>query len=365
MISKNKKRIPEQNVLDAFFVLLRAGLWGTTPDPALFVDMGRKEWVALLQMAQKQAVLGLVYAGISRLPKELMPESQVLLRLYGFVEQIRKQNARIDEVTQEICSWLEAEGLEPIVLKGRSIGAIYVEPNLRQSGDIDLFFHRDYERVVPILTQRGVKVILDNNHDTFTYRGILVELHNKPFRPLYPLYNLDLSPIRTDLTDLRVLNVKANMLLLLLHPAIHFMEVGIGIRHLCDWAVFVHHYAGTPELNEAWMLLEKQGIGVFCREFTALAQILLKIDLREHSFWTANSDLKLRNRMLDEILRMGNFGHWVLPKKWDFGNWVVYGFKKVQYAVRVYSFCPKWFWLRFPRRFKKMIFRETNRMLKG
>ena len=41
----------KKHLLDAFFALLQAGLWGTTPDPALFVDMGQKEWGALLQVA--------------------------------------------------------------------------------------------------------------------------------------------------------------------------------------------------------------------------------------------------------------------------------------------------------------------------
>ena len=77
-----------KHLLDAFFALLRAGLWGTTPDPAFFVSFTETQWQALLALAQKQAVLGLIYAGVSRLPKELMPNQQLLLRLYGFSEQI-------------------------------------------------------------------------------------------------------------------------------------------------------------------------------------------------------------------------------------------------------------------------------------
>lgn len=353
-----------KHLLDAFFALLRAGLWGRTPDPALFVDIGRKEWGALLQMAQKQAVLGLVYAGISRLPKEQMPESQLLLRLYGLVEQIRKQNMRIDEVTQEICSWLESEGLEPIVLKGRTVGAFYAEPNIRQSGDIDLFFHRDFERVVPVIQQHGVEVDLCKRHDKFQHKGIHIESHPEPFTVMRRV-DLDFSPIWQEEKGMRmrVLNIRANAMLLLMHPALHFMECGLGFRQMCDWAAFVHYYAGRKELDEAWELVQKQGAGRFAIEFTALAADLLGLDLSAHPQWTISSKEKMRQRMLQELLRQGNFGDWRLPRKWDIRGWIKYSFQKVYYALKTYPYCPIWFWHRVPERTWGMFRREGKKWM--
>lgn len=353
MDNKNKSRIE-----DIFLTLLRAGLWGTTPDPALFVNLGRKEWGALLQMAQKQAVLGLVYAGISRLPKERMPESQLLLRLYGFVEQIRKQNAHIDKVAQEICSWLEAEGLEPMVLKGRSVGAFYADPDIRQSGDIDLFFHRDYERVVSIVQRSGIEVELDANHDKFWYQGILIELHARPFRPLYPLTDPDYSPMTQEINGrkIRTLNLKANALLLLLHPAKHFMKEGLGWRQVCDWAAFQKHYAGRPELDEAVAEMERQGAGRFVRAFCLMSERCLGAGGMETRQTHRAETERDAERMLRLVMSRGNFGaegkHWRNGKEWWKYYWDLWC-----YIWRVYPFWKAYFRTVMPRRIGHRIYR--------
>lgn len=342
----------------AFFELLRAGLWGREPKPAFFTNLQPEDWRQILVMAQKQAVLGLIYAGVSRLPKPLMPGQQTVLRLYGLAEQIRRKNREIATVTREICGWFEEAGLEPIVLKGQTVSAFYAEPDLRQPGDLDLFFHRDYERVVPIVRAQGIDVTLDKNHDKFTYRGVLVELHPRPFHLLRPIANLDLTPDNSMdkySLSIRRLNLKANALLLLLHPAVHFMEAGLGLRQLCDWAVFVHDYAGRAEFDEAWQLINEQGAGRFACEFTAVAVQCLGLEKENVAGRIRESNVKLRNRMLAEMLDQGNFGSWRLPASGDWPGLVRYGLRKVRYAFRVYVFCPIWLWRRFPVRWKKML----------
>lgn len=364
MISKNKKRIPEQNVLDAFFVLLRAGLWGTTPDPAFFVSLTEMQWRKLLALAQKQTVLGLIYAGVSRLPKELMPNQELLLRLYGFSERIRKNNAKIVAVAQEVCGWFEEAGLEPIVLKGLSVGAFYAEPDLRQPGDVDLFFHRDYEKVVAIVQRRGIPVELDANHDKFWYQGVLIELHSRPFRSLYPIANLDLSPVwqETAVGRYRVLNLKANALLLLLHPPKHFMNDGVGLRQVCDWAVFLKRYEDAPELLEVFAEMKKQGAACFVTELTALAISELGLELNHPENWLASSKEKLHRRMLQLILERGNFAKESKRKrgnqKWN------YFFSLGKYIWQVYPYWPAYFWQKVPPRvFKRLKYLVQGRVL--
>lgn len=338
-----------KHLLDAFFALLRAGLWGTTPDPAFFVSFTGTQWRALLALAQKQAVLGLVYAGVSRLPKALMPDQQLLLRLYGFAEQIRKNNAKIVAVAQEVCGWFEEAGLEPIVLKGFSVGAFYAEPDLRQPGDIDLFFHRDYERVVGIVQSRGIRVELNPSHDKFWYRGILIELHSRPFRPLCPIPDLDLSPIWQDTAvgKYRVLNVKANALLLLIHPAKHFMNEGLGLRQVCDWAVFLQHYGNSADFKGIWGEMNRQGASRFVCSLSALVVRYLGV------FWYGLENKSLREHriqtMLQLILYRGNFGYSGKHLR-NSSEWYRYYWDLWLYIWKSYSFWPNYFWAVMPRR---------------
>lgn len=347
----------------AFFALLRAGLWGTIPDPALFVSFTDMQWQALLALAQKQAVLGVIYAGVSRLPKDLMPNQQLLLRLYGFSEQIRKNNAKIVAVAQEVCGWFEEAGLEPIILKGLSVGIFYAEPDLRQPGDIDLFFHRDYDKVIAVVQSRGIMVELNPHHDTFVYQGVLIELHREPC-DLVRSAVIDFTPVGFDYCNnaFRMLNPTGNAFLLLMHAAIHFMASGLGLRQFCDWAVFLQQYTDIDELEEAWEAVQKQGAGVFACEFTALAVEVLGVELDEQRHhWIKNSIPDRREVLLRELIRQGNFGDRNLPRKREFIKWLSYAWRKFQMTVRVYPFFPIYIWARFGRRIQSLF----QRLLKN
>lgn len=353
-----------KHLLDAFFALLRAGLWGTTPDPAFFVSFTGTQWRALLALAQKQAVLGLIYAGVSRLPKALMPDQQLLLRLYGFAEQIRKNNAKIVAVAQEVCGWFEEAGLEPIVLKGFSVGAFYAEPDLRQPGDIDLFFHRGYEQVVQIVQRRGIRVELNPHHDTFVYQGVLIELHSRPFYPLVSIRDLDLSPVgqQTAVGRYRVLNIKANALLLLLHPAKHFMTEGVGLRQVCDWAVFLKCYEEKTELIETFSEMRRQGAARFVTELTVLAISELGLSLKRPEIWFTPSKEKLHRRMLQLILNRGNFAQENKQKR-EKEVWT-YFFSLGKYLWLIYPYWPACFWQKVPQRvFKRFRFIFQGKVL--
>lgn len=355
--------MPEQKVLDAFFALLRAGLWGTTPDPAFFVSFTGTQWRALLALAQKQAVLGLIYAGVARLPKTLMPDQQLLLRLYGFSEQIRKSNAKVIAVAHEVCGWFEEAGLEPIILKGISVGTFYAEPSLRQPGDIDLFFHRDYDKVVEIVQRRGITVELNPHHDTFVYQGVLIELHRKPCDFVRPAV-VDFTPVGFNYINnaFRMLNPTGNAFLLLMHAAIHFMASGLGLRQFCDWAVFLQQYTDADELEEAWEAVQKQGAGAFACEFTALAVDVLGVKLNEQKhFWIKNSIPDRREVLFGELIRQGNFGDRNLPRRGEFIKWLSYAWRKFQMSIRVYPFFPIYIWARFGRRIQSLF----QRLLKS
>jgi hypothetical protein len=49
------------------------------------------DWKELYRIAQKQALLGVLFYGIQRLPKELAPEQKLLMQWMVMAEQIRKR----------------------------------------------------------------------------------------------------------------------------------------------------------------------------------------------------------------------------------------------------------------------------------
>lgn len=49
------------------------------------------DWKELYRIAQKQCLVGVLFDGIKKLPKELAPEQKLLMQWMAMAEQIRKR----------------------------------------------------------------------------------------------------------------------------------------------------------------------------------------------------------------------------------------------------------------------------------
>ncbi len=326
---------------ELFFSLLKAGLgWGEIDLKGFPITAG--EWRAVWLAAQKQTVCGYIFAGIEKLPAEMQPPKEMMMQMLTFTERIKKSNLKMQATAGEITGWFEAEGLRPTIIKGITAGALYDRPELRMPGDIDMFFPEGYEKAVPIVRSKGVEVTLNPKHDTFTYNGIHVELHHTAFRTFKSTENIDFSPILPEYGSYRgrVLNIKANALLMILHPAKHFMYVGVGLRHLCDWAMFLKRYEEYPEMEEAWKEVKRQGAERFAIEFTAIAVHYLGLELKCPDKWIGKSKAAMRDKMMDMIIGQGNFGHGTRTKK----RLLLYYINYFAYLGRAFPYWKGFFW---------------------
>ena len=57
------------NVTQAFFSLLRCGLWGREPENPEIFDMDAAGWEKIYSESRRQTVTGIVYDGLSRIPE--------------------------------------------------------------------------------------------------------------------------------------------------------------------------------------------------------------------------------------------------------------------------------------------------------
>ena len=136
-------------VFDALLLLLRAGLWEQLPPhelraeesgrPTLF-PLTADEWAQLYGEACKQTVVGIVWQGVSLLPQEFMPPHATTMRWVAHVDAIERHNATMHKALASLLALYKSRGIEAIVLKGDTVAALYPMPELRQSGDIDLYF---------------------------------------------------------------------------------------------------------------------------------------------------------------------------------------------------------------------------------
>ena len=74
-----------------FFSLLSSGVWGTNADTTLFA--GKVEWACIMQLAEKQTVLGVVFDGLETLPKNLRPPMELLMEWFGQTSYIEHKNS--------------------------------------------------------------------------------------------------------------------------------------------------------------------------------------------------------------------------------------------------------------------------------
>ena len=70
------------------------------------------EWQFLLEESERQAVAGIMMAGLERLPKNQRPPQAILLQWIGVCQQIEVQNTLTTKTCQQLCKQLDSDGFE-------------------------------------------------------------------------------------------------------------------------------------------------------------------------------------------------------------------------------------------------------------
>ncbi len=77
------------------------------------------DWKELYAIAKKQALVSVLFHGIKQLPKELAPDSDLLMTWMGMTQKIRQQNIRLFMDSAKVCKNFKQEGFRCCVLKGK------------------------------------------------------------------------------------------------------------------------------------------------------------------------------------------------------------------------------------------------------
>ena len=162
-----------------FFELIRIAIGnekGLSKSPSV------EEWYGLFDEASNQAIAGVVFEGVQKLPKEQWPPQDLLFEWIGLSEQIRQQNKEVDKQTAEIWGKLKKDGLDAAILKGQGIATLYGElAPFRQSGDIDIWVKGGYKTVCDYVQRTLPTDDLAYHRFHYDYfKDTEVELHHRP-----------------------------------------------------------------------------------------------------------------------------------------------------------------------------------------
>lgn len=299
-----------------------------------FPLLGETEWRAIKDAAEKQAIIGVVWGGVEKLPLEKQPPRRMKLTWMADVELIRKRNMRMDKASGKVTRMLAQVGLKSIILKGQSIARLYPTPHYRTSGDIDALIlpqlliseYGDIDHSVKAIRKKlesigrgviGKKIVY--HHTEWSFSDVEVEVHhrsmqlNNPFaNKAYQQWSKGIKTISCENYD--TVSSEYNLVFILAHLYHHLLFEGVGLRQVCDYAVLLQTIAKEyPENEERQKLFCRVKEQISACKMTRFAEGLMWIIQRvfalPNELLISEPDEKLGQFMLKEIERAGNFGH--------------------------------------------------------
>ncbi len=281
-------------------------------------SMSEDVLVALFDEARKQTVFPIVYYTLREEAKRVLNEENRekynRLFLSQYSASVRSMKEHLD-----LSMLLSSHGVKHVIIKGQTSASYYPNPKLRPSGDVDFLIEKnDRTYSNDILQEAGYVFVKESKkhdfHWTYEKSNSSIELHwDIPGLPEDSIVLRQLvSSVFEESNNLVLLDgcIKApslfhHGLILLLHMLSHLTSTGVGLRHLCDWLVFVEKIQDDEFLYIYEDALKQSGLWVFAQVVT---QIGVKFFYcRTHS-WCSNIDEELCDRILDEFLLSGNFG---------------------------------------------------------
>lgn len=267
----------------------------------------------ILTEAKQQAVFPLIYSQI----KDKCSSSDCEL-FWGIVTQ----NIRVEYAHNEIDKVFEKFNVKYVVLKGVSSATYYRDPHLRTMGDVDvLILDNDVLSADKALKSIGFttdeKFDTENMHISYKRKdGTVCELHfginGVPKNNKTETVNSLLSDIFKKSFKYKTENGTCVLpsrfhhgIILLLHTVAHLTNEGIGLRHLCDWAVFANSFSNEEFVELFEKPLKKIGLWHFAQLLTSTSVKYLGSDRKD---WAGTADDALTERIIIDILNGGNFG---------------------------------------------------------
>lgn len=320
-----------------FFDFLRFCIGSAKEIPG---SLKKVDWKELYAIAQKQALLGVLFYGIQRLPKELAPEQKLLMQWMAMAEMIRKQNIRLFQDSVKVCQNFENKGFTNCILKGQGNALLYPDPYMRTPGDIDIYLAGGRKRVMKYVNKVCPNQVMRYHHVDFPVMKTAIEVHFTPSYMFYPVHNRRMQKWfkevmgeqcnhRVSLPDgygeIHVPQVSFNVIYILSHLYRHIFTEGIGFRQLLDYYfVLLKWHTDLTNLTDSNKSLPQmtqintdldalrhklkylglwkfaQAVMFVMKEVFGLSEdrMIVPMDEREGRF------------LLDEIMRGGNFGQY-------------------------------------------------------
>lgn len=272
------------------------------------------DWDEVIKESRLQAVQALVFQNFKGM--NLEPE------LREKVEKALKQNTfnylRCSRDHAYLHSLMTKNNIPYCMIKGVVSASYYPEPLLRAMGDVDFYVHPDdIDRAVRVLEHDGFERQGGDHpvHIAFCKEGTHCEMHFAPVSmpdgkagEIYGEYweNIRESShtVSDGFAEYRAPTDFHHVLITLAHIKGHLVSVGIGLRHVCDFAVFVNAFSEEEFVSLFESKLKRVGLWRFAQLLGLAASVHMGLPYQS---WMGD-DLETANALMEDILSGGNFG---------------------------------------------------------
>lgn len=364
-----------------FFALLRLSLQADGASQHLEPELQHitaTGWPILHRLAADHALLGVVWIGVQRLPKDLMPTKEVSLKWLLESERIKNMNEVINQRAARLTQGLMRDGFRSCILKGQGNALMYPDAFSRTPGDIDVWVEGGHKRVMAYVRGHFPQAGARYHHTDFpAFKDVDVEVHFMPTWMSEPLDNRRLQrwfaqnaeaqfthqvQLPHGVGTIQVPTDEVNCVFQLIHIYHHFFDEGVGLRQLMDY-YYLLKQAFSPALGRDELKRRKQAVvnQVQRLHLTGFAQaIMYVLELVFHlsqDYRYLPSDSQSGKYVLAEVLAAGNFGKAGTSIKRSGGKDKAYFVSKLGYKWHFLKHYPRetfwgnafWVWQRLWR----------------
>ena len=340
--------------MEAFFELVQMAVG--CRDSLDSAPRSREEWETLFKVTGQHSLLGITFPVIDRLHDEMEIPLAVYSRWAMVAEKIAAKNKYQKEAGIRLRSLFAEAGFRTCLLKGQAAAALYPEPSLRQSGDVDVWVEGERDAILDFLhgKQFPLGKTVYHHCDVKMFKGSGVEVHFTPSWMNAPGANRRLQKWFASHADaqfgnydetlgMSVPTIAFDAVYMLIHIYRHVLEEGVGLRQLLDYYYVLQH---LPQEDRSGVVsdIRHLRLGGFAAAVMYVLQQAFKL---EDGCLLFTPDPREGGFLLDEIMRSGNFGRYDSRNAHDKGEGLVaHGRRKFGRGVRFFLHYPsEVFWM--------------------
>ena len=276
---------------------------------------------ALLKEAESQAVYNTVFPVVEDEIQTRAPQKYPQL-LEKYLAKLIVNTGNFHD-HGELDRLMVKNSIPYVAIKGVASAYYYKSSEIRDMGDVDLLVNEsDVSKAGKAAETLGYKYDHGDEgstHIAYSRKGLSVlEIHRSVNGiPNNELGKLIKAEIKNTIQSARRIEYAGEScfipdelhhgLIMLLHMISHMTKEGIGLRHLCDWAVFENSFSESEFKEIFEEKLKSFGLWKFTCILCLVCEKYLGTKKKEFAV-EAQTDGELPEKVMEDILNGGNFG---------------------------------------------------------